>query len=47
LEGATLAGPHRDKWPHYNYFGKGGLIFHWVQLYNGCQSHKWTSCQLK
>jgi hypothetical protein len=28
LEGATLAGPHRDKWPHYNYFGKGGLIFH-------------------
>jgi hypothetical protein len=27
LKGATLAGPHRDKWPHYNYFGKGGLIF--------------------
>jgi hypothetical protein len=27
LKGATLAGPHRYKWPHYNYFGKGGLIF--------------------
>ncbi len=27
LEGAKLAGPHCDKWPHYNYFGKGGLIF--------------------
>ncbi len=26
LKGATLARPHRDKWPHYNYFGKGGLI---------------------
>ncbi len=27
LKGATLAGPHCDKWPHYNYLGKGGLIF--------------------
>jgi hypothetical protein len=27
LKGATLASPHHDKWPHYNYMGKGGLIF--------------------
>ncbi len=27
LEGVTLASPHHDKWPHYNYTGKGGLIF--------------------
>ncbi len=27
LKDATLAGPHRDKWPHNNYFGEGGLIF--------------------
>jgi hypothetical protein len=27
LKGATLAGPHCDQWPHYNYFGKGELIF--------------------
>jgi len=27
LEGTELVGPHRDKWPHHNYFGKGGLIF--------------------
>jgi hypothetical protein len=27
LKGATLPSPHLDKWPHYNFFGKGGLIF--------------------
>jgi hypothetical protein len=27
LKGVTLASPHHDKWPHYNYMGKGGLIF--------------------
>jgi hypothetical protein len=27
LEGVTLPSPHLDKWPHYNTFGKGGLIF--------------------
>jgi hypothetical protein len=27
LKGATLVSPHHDKWPHYNYFGTGGLIF--------------------
>ena len=26
LEGATLPSPHLDKWPHYNFFGKGGLF---------------------
>ena len=26
LKGATLPSPHLDKWPHYNFFGKGGLI---------------------
>jgi len=27
LKGVTLPSPHLDKWPHYNTFGKGGLIF--------------------
>jgi len=27
LKGVTLASPQHDKWPHYNYMGKGGLIF--------------------
>jgi len=27
LKGVTLASPHHDKWPHYSYMGKGGLIF--------------------
>jgi len=27
LKGTTLPSPHLDKWPHYNFFGKGGLIF--------------------
>ncbi len=27
LKGVTLPSPHLDKWPHYNFFGKGGLIF--------------------
>jgi hypothetical protein len=26
LKGATLPSPHLDKWPHYNFFGKGGLF---------------------
>jgi len=27
LKGVTLASPHHDKWPHYNYMGNGGLFF--------------------
>ena len=27
LKGVTLPRSHLDKWPHYNTFGKGGLIF--------------------
>jgi hypothetical protein len=27
LKVAMLASLHRDKWPRYNYLGKGGLIF--------------------
>jgi len=44
LKGVTLASPHHDKWPHYNYMRKGACDFTIMNLTKNV--HEYISRQL-